>query len=206
MQNGRHPVLWLTLCWVLAAVLITDLLWFVRGGASEVNDGRVGVLIPAVAAGPVFTDPPAVLSPDDDSAEPPTEAGLTAALTSLLTDRRLGTSVAVSVRDAENGTTLFSRNADTPVTPASTTKTVTAAGVLLAYGPPELQARVLARPLERRTCSRTPESGHPRRMMLPAGRAASLPGADLAGGAAGGTVGRGTVARGDPECGRCAVR
>ncbi|GAA3386721.1 D-alanyl-D-alanine carboxypeptidase/D-alanyl-D-alanine endopeptidase [Cryptosporangium minutisporangium] len=135
MQNGRHPVLWLTLCWVLAAVLITDLLWFVRGGASEVDDGRVGVLIPAVAAGPVFTDPPAVLSPDDDSAEPPTEAGLTAALTSLLTDRRLGTSVAVSVRDAENGTTLFSRNADTPVTPASTTKTVTAAGVLLAYGP-----------------------------------------------------------------------
>jgi len=135
MQNGRHPVLWLTLCWVLAAVLVTDLLWFVRGGAGEVDDARVGVLVPAVAAGPVFTDPPAVLPPDDDSAEPPTEAGLTAALTSLLTDRRLGSSVAVSVRDAENGSTLFSRNADTPVTPASTTKAVTAAGVLLAYGP-----------------------------------------------------------------------
>ncbi|EXG79363.1 D-alanyl-D-alanine carboxypeptidase/D-alanyl-D-alanine endopeptidase [Cryptosporangium arvum] len=135
MRIGRHSVLWLTLCWVLATVLVTDLLWFARGGASEVNSGRDGVLVPAVAAGPVFTDPPAVLTPDDDSAEPPTEAGLTTALSALLTDSRLGSSVAVSVRDAENGTTLFSRNADTPVTPASTTKTVTAAGVLLAYGP-----------------------------------------------------------------------
>ncbi|MFG1920547.1 D-alanyl-D-alanine carboxypeptidase/D-alanyl-D-alanine-endopeptidase [Cryptosporangium sp. NPDC048952] len=135
MRIGRHSVLWLTLCWVLAAVLVADLLWFVRGGASEVNGGRDGVLVPAVAAGPVFTDPPAVLTPDDDSAEPPTEAGLATALSALLTDPRLGSSVAVSVRDAENGTTLFSRNADTPVTPASTTKTVTAAGVLLAYGP-----------------------------------------------------------------------
>ncbi|WP_170324014.1 D-alanyl-D-alanine carboxypeptidase/D-alanyl-D-alanine-endopeptidase [Cryptosporangium phraense] len=116
-------------------MLVTDVLWFVRGGAREVDDARVGVLVPAVAAGPVFTDPPVVLDPDDDSAEPPTEAGLTTALTSLLTDNRLGTSVAVSVRDAETGTALFSRNSDTPVTPASTAKTVTAAGVLLAYGP-----------------------------------------------------------------------
>lgn len=135
MQNGRHPVLWLTLCWLLAVVLVTDVLWFVRGGESEVDEARVGVLVPAVAAGPEFTDPPAVLGPDDDSAEPPTEAGLTTALTSLLADRRLGSSVAVSVRDAETGTALFSRNSDTPVTPASTAKTVTAAGVLLAYGP-----------------------------------------------------------------------
>ena len=129
MRIGRHSVLWLTLCWVLAAVLVTDLLWFVRGGANEVNGGRVGVLVPAVAAGPVFTDPPAVLTPDDDSAEPPTGDGLTTALAGLLADSRLGSSVAVSVRDAETGDSLFSKNADTQVTPASTTKTVTAAGV-----------------------------------------------------------------------------
>jgi D-alanyl-D-alanine carboxypeptidase/D-alanyl-D-alanine-endopeptidase (penicillin-binding protein 4) len=135
MRIGRHSVLWLTLCWVLATVLVTDLLWFVRGGANEVNGGRVGVLVPAVAAGPVFTDPPTVLTPDDDSAEPPTGVGLTTALAGLLADHRLGSSVAVSVRDAENGATLFSKNADAQVTPASTTKTVTAAGVLLAYGP-----------------------------------------------------------------------
>ncbi|MFI5955500.1 D-alanyl-D-alanine carboxypeptidase/D-alanyl-D-alanine-endopeptidase [Cryptosporangium sp. NPDC051539] len=116
-------------------MLVTDVLWFVRGGADEVEDARVGVLVPAVAAGPVFTAPPVVLNPDDDTAAPPTEAGLTTALTSLLADHRLGSSVAVSVRDAETGTALLSQNADTPVTPASTTKAVTASGVLLAYGP-----------------------------------------------------------------------
>lgn len=144
MQNGRHAVLWLTLCWFLALVLVSDLAWFVRGGAHEVNEGRVGVLVPAVAAGPVFTEPPAVLSPDDDSGQPPTEAGVTAVLTGMLADSRLGTSVAASVLDAETGGALFSRNADTPVTPASTAKAVTAAAALLAYGPTyRLSTRVL---------------------------------------------------------------
>jgi D-alanyl-D-alanine carboxypeptidase/D-alanyl-D-alanine-endopeptidase (penicillin-binding protein 4) len=144
MQNRRHVVLWLTLCWLLALVLVSDLLWFVRGGAHEVDSGRVGVLVPAAAAGPSFSDPATVLSPDDDSGQAPTQAGITAALTSLLADKRLGTSVAVSVRDAESGDTLLDRGGDTLLTPASTTKATTAAATLLAYGPTyELQTRVV---------------------------------------------------------------
>jgi D-alanyl-D-alanine carboxypeptidase/D-alanyl-D-alanine-endopeptidase (penicillin-binding protein 4) len=144
MQNGRHSVLWLTLCWVLALVLVSDLLWFVRGGAHAVNEGRVGVLVPAVAAGPVFTDPTTVLAPDDDSGQAPTQAGVTAALTGLLADKRLGTSVAVSVRDAEDGDTLLDHGAEALATPASTTKATTAAAALLAYGPTyRLETRVV---------------------------------------------------------------
>ena len=135
MQNGRHAVLWLTLCWLLAVVLVSDLLWFARGGANGVNDHRVGVLVPAVAAGPVFTDPATVLAPDDDTGQAPTQAGVAAALAGLLADKRLGTSVAVSVRDAKDGDTLLDHGANTLATPASTTKAITAAAALLAYGP-----------------------------------------------------------------------
>jgi D-alanyl-D-alanine carboxypeptidase/D-alanyl-D-alanine-endopeptidase (penicillin-binding protein 4) len=144
MQIGRHAVLWLTLCWVLALVLVSDLLWFARGGAHEVENGRIGVIIPAVAAGPVFTDPSTVLAPDDDSGTAPTAAGISTALTGLLADKRLGTSVAVSVRDAEDGDTLLDHGGDTLSTPASTTKITTAAAALLAYGPTyRLQTRVV---------------------------------------------------------------
>jgi D-alanyl-D-alanine carboxypeptidase/D-alanyl-D-alanine-endopeptidase (penicillin-binding protein 4) len=150
MRVGREGVLWLTLAWLTALILVSDIMWFVRGGAEGARNERVGVLVAAVAPGPDFVTPGDVLKPDDATEEAPTPEGLATTLGGLLRDPRLGTRVAVSILDAEadpGSPPLLATRADDLVAPASTAKLVTAAAVLSAYGPAaRLSTKVVAGP------------------------------------------------------------
>lgn len=76
-----------------------------------------------------------VLAPIDSTTAPtPTAAGLSAAMAAALADPALGPEINVAVVDAPTGETLFERGGSTPTTPASTTKLLTAAAALTAYG------------------------------------------------------------------------
>lgn len=76
----------------------------------------------------IFPDP--VIKPVPNSPTKPTTAGLDAALNPVVTDPDLGT-FSGTVADAETGEVLWSQRPDEPMTPASTTKVLTAAAALL---------------------------------------------------------------------------
>ncbi|WP_283139266.1 D-alanyl-D-alanine carboxypeptidase/D-alanyl-D-alanine endopeptidase [Rhizohabitans arisaemae] len=65
----------------------------------------------------------------------PVSATLGRRLEAALRDPALGSNVAAVVVDAADGTTLFARNHGSPLTPASTTKVVTAVAALASLGP-----------------------------------------------------------------------
>ncbi|MCY1142559.1 D-alanyl-D-alanine carboxypeptidase/D-alanyl-D-alanine-endopeptidase [Actinoplanes sp. Pm04-4] len=74
-----------------------------------------------------------------------TAASATKAIDPLVKSPAMGTKVHVAVLDVTSGDVLYSRNADTMTTPASTTKLLTAAAVLDARGPSyRLSTRVVA--------------------------------------------------------------
>jgi serine-type D-Ala-D-Ala carboxypeptidase/endopeptidase (penicillin-binding protein 4) len=85
------------------------------------------VLNPVSAAG----YPPA-LSPADGL---PTAAGLAALVAATLPGTKVGPRLGVEVADAHTGEVLYSDNAQTPATPASTTKVATAVAALAVLGP-----------------------------------------------------------------------
>jgi serine-type D-Ala-D-Ala carboxypeptidase/endopeptidase (penicillin-binding protein 4) len=95
--------------------------------------------IPVAAARPVVNATP-VLAPaggpgaSQDTALP-TEQGLAAIFDARLAPATTGPSVGIEVTDLETGQVLYSANAGTPATPASTTKVVTALASLAALGP-----------------------------------------------------------------------
>ena len=107
--------------------------------------------IPSVPAAPQGTSPStsvtevpipsAVRSPADPllaagaAAPLPTRAGLTAALAAALADPGLGSSVALTVRDASTGTHLLDVSAQVPRIPASTAKLLAATAVMSALDP-----------------------------------------------------------------------
>lgn len=79
---------------------------------------------------------PQVLAPVDPAAGTgPTTSGLTAALAAALKADGLGRNVGMSVLDVATGTELFGLGPARALTPASTTKVLTAAAVLAAAGP-----------------------------------------------------------------------
>jgi len=84
-----------------------------------------------------WTGSPAVpvLAGAGRDAPAPTAAGVAAALDPLITDRRLGSRVLLSVVDVASGEVLYARDPDGSATPASVTKVVTAVTVLAARGP-----------------------------------------------------------------------
>jgi len=89
--------------------------------------------------------PTAVLQAANANAPAPTAAGVAAAIGKLASAQQLGPSVHVSVVDVATDQTLFQLNADSPATPASTTKLLTATTVLAARGPAyRLTTRVVA--------------------------------------------------------------
>lgn len=96
--------------------------------------------IPVAAARPVVNATP-VLTPVGASATggqvtaPPTASGLAAMLSAALPPGATGSGVGVEVAEAGTGQVLYSANASTPVTPASTTKVVTAVAALAVLGP-----------------------------------------------------------------------
>jgi D-alanyl-D-alanine carboxypeptidase/D-alanyl-D-alanine-endopeptidase (penicillin-binding protein 4) len=90
---------------------------------------------PTTAAAKADPQPTPVLKALGGDGPAPTAAGVTAAIGSLVKAKALGSSVHVAVLDAATNEPLFQKNADSPATPASTTKLLTAVTVLSARGP-----------------------------------------------------------------------
>ena len=97
---------------------------------------------PVVRAGTVLNPVPAARFPPAPSpaatqatAGLPTAAGLAALVAATLPDSKVGPQLGVEVADAGTGEVLYSENAQTPATPASTTKVATAVAALAVLGP-----------------------------------------------------------------------
>jgi len=96
-------------------------------------------------AGTTPPAPPPVLAAMDSQAPLPTESGVSTALSPLLHAQALGPHFTASVVDVSTGQSIYSSEQDAGMTPASTTKIVTAATVLAARGPAyRIQTRVVA--------------------------------------------------------------
>ncbi|GAA2613883.1 hypothetical protein GCM10010399_50950 [Dactylosporangium fulvum] len=96
-------------------------------------------------AGTPAEPPPVVLAAMDSQAPMPSQAGVTAVLAPLLAAPALGPHITASVVDVATGQVLYSSEPDAAMTPASTTKVVTAAAVLAALGPAyRIKTRVVA--------------------------------------------------------------
>jgi D-alanyl-D-alanine carboxypeptidase/D-alanyl-D-alanine-endopeptidase (penicillin-binding protein 4) len=95
---------------------------------------------PVVQAGTVLNPVPAARfpparSPAQATAGLPTAAGLAALVDATLPDSKVGPRLGVEVADAGTGEVLYSDNAQTLATPASTTKVATAVAALAVLGP-----------------------------------------------------------------------
>jgi serine-type D-Ala-D-Ala carboxypeptidase/endopeptidase (penicillin-binding protein 4) len=90
--------------------------------------------VPTVAAGRV-RGPGTVLAPAGGNASLPTASGLRSALAGPLSQAALGPRVSAVVADPATGQVLLSQDGTRMLTPASTTKLVTAAAALAALGP-----------------------------------------------------------------------
>ena len=135
---------------VMAALVVAGV-----GPLRATRAGGPGVGSPAGAAGPpqggattgpapapVAATPPTVLAAPAVDAPLPVPDLLVARVAPSLAPARLGRAVGAMVADASSGEVLLARGADTPLTPASTTKLLTMAAVLETLGP---QARLLTR-------------------------------------------------------------
>jgi serine-type D-Ala-D-Ala carboxypeptidase/endopeptidase (penicillin-binding protein 4) len=89
---------------------------------------------PVVNATPVLT-PVGTSATNEEAIAPPTSSGLAAMLGAALPSAETGAGVGIEVADAGTGHMLYSANASTPATPASTTKVVTAVASLAVLGP-----------------------------------------------------------------------
>jgi D-alanyl-D-alanine carboxypeptidase/D-alanyl-D-alanine-endopeptidase (penicillin-binding protein 4) len=102
-------------------------------------------LTPHWKAGTAPAAPPAVLAAMDSQAPLPTQQGVASTLAPLLGAQALGPHITASVVDVATGQSIYSSEQDAAMTPASTTKIVTAATVLAARGPAyRIQTRVVA--------------------------------------------------------------
>ena len=90
--------------------------------------------VPTVAAGQVH-GPGTVLAPAGGNGSLPTASGLRSALAGPLSQPALGPQVSAVVADPATGQVLLSQDGSRMLTPASTTKLVTAAAALAALGP-----------------------------------------------------------------------
>jgi len=90
--------------------------------------------VPTVAAGQVH-GPGTVLAPAGGNGSLPTASGLRSALAGPLSRAALGPQVSAVVADPATGQVLLSQDGTQMLTPASTTKLVTAAAALAALGP-----------------------------------------------------------------------
>ncbi|HEX4812562.1 MAG TPA: D-alanyl-D-alanine carboxypeptidase/D-alanyl-D-alanine-endopeptidase [Nonomuraea sp.] len=87
--------------------------------------------VPVVTSGPVLGR----LAAKSGDGPLPTKGTLTRQLTRALGEAALGDRVGAVVLDATTGEQVFAAGADTPITPASTTKVVTCAAALASLGP-----------------------------------------------------------------------
>jgi D-alanyl-D-alanine carboxypeptidase/D-alanyl-D-alanine-endopeptidase (penicillin-binding protein 4) len=137
MPDRRHGVLWLTLGLTISLLLSTGIGYFALGGepGAQKRQAQLGFWAPTIPVTPRFGDPAPALAPDDTTGQAPTADGVAKALGAFASDPRFGGKLGLSVIDAETGDALYGLRADTQVTPASTTKIVTAAAALSALGP-----------------------------------------------------------------------
>jgi serine-type D-Ala-D-Ala carboxypeptidase/endopeptidase (penicillin-binding protein 4) len=135
VQRSRSIVLAI-LAVATGAVLALDATGVVPGPLSGALDSGDVVDTRAAPVQPAAARPVPVLAPlSSVSAPVPSAAGITAALRPLLAQPALGDRVALSVLDVESGAVLVNRTAGTGLTPASTTKLITAATALQVLGP-----------------------------------------------------------------------
>lgn len=105
-------------------------------------------------------DVPQVLAPVDPAGGTgPTAAGLGAALTDLLKPGLVGAVAGIAVVDVGTGALLYGEDGDRPITPASTTKVLTAAAVLAALGPDAVLRTRVQRVLDAEPTSPAPTPG-----------------------------------------------
>lgn len=139
-----------------------------------------GVPAAEVSPGPTApSDVPQVLAPfDPATGSGPTAAGLGAALADLLKPGPVGGVRGIAVLDVATGALLYGADQDRPITPASTTKVLTAAATLAAVGPDTVLhtrvARVLgagqsAAPTTTATPGATPAAQPPAQIVLVGG-------------------------------------
>jgi D-alanyl-D-alanine carboxypeptidase/D-alanyl-D-alanine-endopeptidase (penicillin-binding protein 4) len=105
-----------------------------HGRGSEGSGTASGSPRPAPSAASVLAGLGGTSAPGRAEA-PPGGAALADALGPLLEDPALGTGRAAAVVDLTTGERLYGRDADAPLTPASTTKIATAVAALTALGP-----------------------------------------------------------------------
>jgi D-alanyl-D-alanine carboxypeptidase/D-alanyl-D-alanine-endopeptidase (penicillin-binding protein 4) len=116
-------------------VLAAAVLGLVRPGPVKGWLPADGSDVPAKAALAPEPAPTPVLAAAGQTGAAPSQAGVKAALDPLVGSAALGSTVHVAVLDVPSNQVLYSMNADTMTTPASTTKLLTAATVLAARGP-----------------------------------------------------------------------
>ncbi|MGZ8177207.1 D-alanyl-D-alanine carboxypeptidase/D-alanyl-D-alanine endopeptidase [Williamsia sp. SKLECPSW1] len=125
-RAGRRASVWWTVIPVLVLLVVAAVVAVVAVTVdSDTSDAAANA-----PARPAAASLAPAITPVASTAPEPTAGGVTTALASLSRDPRLGT-LTGEVSDALTGQTLWSENPGVPLTPASTTKILTAAAVLL---------------------------------------------------------------------------
>ncbi|BCN81990.1 D-alanyl-D-alanine carboxypeptidase/D-alanyl-D-alanine-endopeptidase [Prescottella equi] len=127
-RRRRNVRILMSLVAVLIVAVAALTIVLVQKDTSTAADGATTSAEPS----PVTATPQVAPVPDD--APMPTPAALGAVLAPLVSNPALGAFTGV-VADARTGTTLWSQNPDTPMTPASTAKILTAAAAMLSLSP-----------------------------------------------------------------------
>ncbi|GAA4579954.1 D-alanyl-D-alanine carboxypeptidase/D-alanyl-D-alanine-endopeptidase [Planotetraspora phitsanulokensis] len=122
--------------WVALATLALLQIFVVVAGSylltHDTADSPVSIASPKPTPTPLVTAGPVLAAAGDGAL--PAKGTLSSTLAEALGDPGLGKNVGGVVLDAKTGATLFDGGAKTPVTPASTTKVVTATAVLASVG------------------------------------------------------------------------
>ncbi|NKR92996.1 D-alanyl-D-alanine carboxypeptidase/D-alanyl-D-alanine-endopeptidase [Rhodococcus hoagii] len=128
-RRRRNVRILMSLVAVLIVAVAALTIVLVQKDTSTAADGAATT---SAEPSPVTATPQVAPVPDD--APMPTPAALGAVLAPLVSNPALGAFTGV-VADARTGTTLWSQNPDTPMTPASTAKILTAAAAMLSLSP-----------------------------------------------------------------------
>lgn len=128
-RRRRNVRILMSLVAVLIVAVAALTIVLVQKDTSTAADGAATT---SAEPSPVTATPQ--VAPVSDDAPVPTPAALGAVLAPLVSNPALGAFTGV-VADARTGTTLWSQNPDTPMTPASTAKILTAAAAMLSLSP-----------------------------------------------------------------------
>ncbi|MFW0788499.1 D-alanyl-D-alanine carboxypeptidase/D-alanyl-D-alanine-endopeptidase [Gordonia sp. CPCC 205333] len=123
-RKGTRIALWVLTSVVIVAVIAAASIVIVR----QLNAGPD--VPPGTPARPALVAASPTINPVSADAPEPTRAGVRKALAKVIADPALG-KLTGEVTDPLTGATLWSRNPDQPLIPASNTKVLTAAAVLL---------------------------------------------------------------------------